>query len=252
MCIKSINTKIRYTKLVPKINHSEKISEKIFVDQLENWYTNKGYMTKREVNAGHGVADLVVTKLDKDQCKKRERNNQIKPLLKDKYFLALRYIPDIKDTKTPVDINYLIKRTGLSKNLLRYGILRELETNGYLLTLNKTTYKKINGWEPLSNEVVAVEAKLKDWKQGLLQAIRYNAFADYVYLAMPNLNNIDVERFKKFGIGLMLFHEGLGEPNIIIKAKKQRIISLDKRNLVLEYFWSKEIQYAECLANTSA
>lgn len=230
---------------------SNTTTEKVFVDQLEQWYINNGFLTKREVNAGHGIADLVVTKLDKNQCNKRLKHGQITPLLKDKYFQALKYIPDVETQKKPVDIEYLVHKTKLSKNFLKYDALRTLEEHKYIITINKTTYMKVNGWAPLAREVIAIEAKLKDWNQGVLQAIRYNSFADYIYLAIPNGDNVDRERLKKFGVGLLVINPDNQEPTVVLKAKKQNVISNSKRNYVLEHFWEHEFQEANCFESAS-
>lgn len=57
---------------------------------------------------------------------------------------------------------------------------------------------------------VAVEAKISDWKNGLIQAQRYRLFSDYSYLALPeeNIRFVDMEKVKEFGIGLLAVKEG--------------------------------------------
>ena len=52
---------------------------------------------------------------------------------------------------------------------------------------------------------VAVEAKLSDWKNGLVQAQRYLLFSDYSYLALPekNIKFVDIGLLKEVGIGLL-------------------------------------------------
>ena len=52
---------------------------------------------------------------------------------------------------------------------------------------------------------ISIEAKLKDWKGGLLQAQRYLIFSDYSYLAIPEdkIQNVDTALFYEYGIGLL-------------------------------------------------
>lgn len=52
---------------------------------------------------------------------------------------------------------------------------------------------------------VAVEAKISDWKNGLIQAQRYLLFSDYSYLALPerNIEFVDKDLLKESGIGLL-------------------------------------------------
>ena len=67
---------------------------------------------------------------------------------------------------------------------------------------------------------IAVEAKISDWKNGLLQAQRYLLFSDYSYLALPekNIRLVDIELLKKAGIGLLSIRDG--ELEEIMDAQK--------------------------------
>lgn len=59
--------------------------------------------------------------------------------------------------------------------------------------------------------IVSIELKLKNWKQGLIQAFRYKNFSNDVYLIIDNkyiysaLNQIS--DFKKYNVGLASFDE---------------------------------------------
>lgn len=52
---------------------------------------------------------------------------------------------------------------------------------------------------------ISIEAKLKDWKSGILQAERYLMFSDYSYLALPKdkIKNVNLNYLNKTGIGLL-------------------------------------------------
>lgn len=69
---------------------------------------------------------------------------------------------------------------------------------------------------------VAVEAKISDWKNGLVQAQRYLLFSDYSYLALPekNIKLVDTNLLKEVGIGLLSIKDG--ELEEIIVAQKSR------------------------------
>ncbi len=56
---------------------------------------------------------------------------------------------------------------------------------------------------------IAIEVKVKDWKQGLYQAWRYNAFAEKSYLALyrKHAKNVDLELFRQYNVGLIIFDE---------------------------------------------
>lgn len=57
-----------------------------------------------------------------------------------------------------------------------------------------------------TNEIISIEAKLKNWKRALRQAYRYKSFSEESYVFMDEsyigspLKNID--EFKKYNIGL--------------------------------------------------
>lgn len=67
---------------------------------------------------------------------------------------------------------------------------------------------------------VAVEAKISDWKNGLIQAQRYLLFSDYSYLVMPekNIKLVDIALVEESGIGLLCVKEG--EMEEVFPAKK--------------------------------
>lgn len=67
---------------------------------------------------------------------------------------------------------------------------------------------------------VAVEAKISDWRNGLVQAQRYRLFSDYSYLALPeeNIKLVDMDKVKESGIGLLAVKEGSLEE--IVAAQK--------------------------------
>lgn len=69
---------------------------------------------------------------------------------------------------------------------------------------------------------VAVEAKISDWKNGLVQAQRYLLFSDYSYLALPekNIKLVDFDSLKAVGIGLLSVKEG--EVEEVLPAQKSR------------------------------
>lgn len=67
---------------------------------------------------------------------------------------------------------------------------------------------------------IAVEAKISDWKNGLVQAQRYLLFSDYSYLALPerNIKLVDTNLLKDVGIGLL----AIGDDDLkeVIAAQK--------------------------------
>lgn len=87
--------------------------------------------------------------------------------------------------------------------------LRFLTNHGYLKKINKNKFKKIVETDSLSpiHKVIAIEVKLNDHKGGLVQARRYQYFADESYLAILKEaeKNINMDEFNRHNIGLILF-----------------------------------------------
>lgn len=217
------------------------MNEKAFVTMLQSKFSSEGFLTKTEIGVGYGIADLVLVQFNDDNCAIRKHNKQYQPLLKELYFRTLKYIPDFNNGSKPIELNRLIEKTKLSKALLKYQVLRELEKNAFIVQKYTNCYFKINGWVPIAKRVIAVEAKIKDWRRGFYQANRYKSFADKVYLAVPPQIShlVDSELLKKHNVGLLVFDPQKSIKKEKIRARLSRPVFEDKRNLVSEFFWSR-------------
>lgn len=192
---------------------------------------------------GHGIADLVLirgSRINQRHVELRKSYRQLSPLLKEEYFRTLNVIPD-QPGKASLDL--IVKKTHLSKPYLKYSILRTLEKKGYIKSNGENHYFKINGWVPLTSELIAVEAKLKDWKRGLIQANRYKIFANKVYLAIPSSHAhlVDRKMLRKHGIGLITLDIVSGKKNIPLRASHNIPANLPRSNFAVEHFWGKQI-----------
>ena len=222
------------------------MTEKTFVKQLEKNFNTEGFLTKKELNIGYGVADLVLVKKDKfntKHCKLRKNYNQFTRLLKEDYFKIFKHLPNEDSGHAPVNLDYLIEKTHLSKSFLKYNILRTLEQKGYIKKENGHFYFKINGWMPIAKEVIAVEAKMRNWKRGFVQANRYRVFADRVYLALPIevVHLVDKRLLKKHNVGLIVFDAQLNRKKIALLSRRAEPLSESKKNLAMEFFWGRQI-----------
>lgn len=222
------------------------MTEKTFVKQLENIFISEGFLTKKEVGVGYGVADLVLIRRDKfntKNCRIRKDYKQLSRLLKEDYFKIFKHLPDKDSGQAPVDLAYLIEKTHLSKSFLKYNILRTLEKNGYIKKEDGDFYFKINGWMPIAKEIIAIEAKMRDWRRGFVQANRYRAFADRVYLALPVeiAHLVDKRLLKKHNVGLITFDLMSNEKKISLPSKKTEPFNKYKYNLAMEFFWGHRL-----------
>jgi hypothetical protein len=218
------------------------MNENTFVAQLEALLKKEGFLTRRELGVGYGVADLVIvkkTKLDSAHCRIRTNHKQFTSLLKEDYFKILKALPDEKHISKAVDFNYIVEKTGITKSHLKYQLIRKLIAEGYIKTTDNQMYFKVDGWLPIAKEVIAIEAKLKDWKRGALQANRYKAFANKVFLAIPKetAHLVDKEFLRKHNIGLISMDTDKNTKRILINSQSTKPLDEYKFNYATEYFW---------------
>jgi len=221
------------------------MTEKSFVHKLKKLLEKDGYFVKPELGVGFGVADLVLIKnnqFNKNHCLLRKQHSQKFKLLNEDYFRVLQCLPD-QEKNTLVHFDEILNKSKLSKSLLKYKILKDLEDKKYIKCVHKNYYFKVNGWLPIAKEVVAIEAKIKDWKRGVYQANRYKAFADKVYLAIPKETEhlVDKSILAKYGVGLIVLDNKKVEKMIKISAPKNVASNENKKNYAMEHFWDSSI-----------
>jgi len=220
------------------------LTEKIFVDKLEEKFFSEGFLTTREVDVGYGIADLVLINkknVYKEKVIKRRKYNQNKKLLHQKYFEILEYLPDLnlKINKKTIEVDNLQNKISISKTYLKYHFLKYLEENNFIIKDKNNYYFKLNGWIPLAKNTIAIEAKLKSWKRGFFQANRYKAFAYKSYLAIPfEISHlVDKDLFKKHNIGLILFNVFNNKKEIMLEPRNQKPTNIYMANMAIEFFW---------------
>lgn len=91
------------------------------------------------------------------------------------------------------------------------------------------------------NEIISIEAKLKNWKRALIQAYKYRSFSKKSYVFM-DIDYIDVplrniDEFKKYNIGL----GGVSNKGIHIyhEPEERTPFSAELYNKALEVFKNK-------------
>ncbi|WKZ24037.1 MAG: hypothetical protein QY312_00285 [Candidatus Dojkabacteria bacterium] len=196
-----------------------------------------GYITKTEVDSGYGVADIVGLKINYKRIRKRENYMQVNELESENYFKVLELITE--NRKKPSSFEDIINYVGLSKGYLKSRIIKQLIKGHFIKEIDKHFYIKVNGWAPLSNNIIAIESKLSDWKRGLVQASRYKTFANRVYLALPSnkIHLVPINELIKSNTGLITLKHGTIQFIHRPLKQKDEIIS-SKQNYVCEYFWN--------------
>lgn len=155
-----------------------------------------------EFSAGYGIADLVFAPefLFRKSLTKRAPLTNFTTI---QIFLSL-------ETKRTYHFKELCRIFPDLGNLEIKKQIRILTNNQYLEKVDSNLYRKVfNGEEDMNpiKKVVAIEVKLNDHKNGLIQARRYQYFADESYLAILKEaeKNINLAEFNKYNIGLILF-----------------------------------------------
>jgi len=164
----------------------------------------------KEFAGGYGIADLAFAR---NFLTSENRVNRV-PI--NNYFALKSYLS--LSSNSPFSIDDVMRFSGTSK-FISLKIINTLLNNDYIYKDNKFYLKKEITFNNPIKKLVAIEVKLKDWRQGIMQARRYKSFTNECYLAILSNyeKNIDYSYLEKFGIGLILFNSKTG--NIWIKRK---------------------------------
>ncbi|RLG59913.1 hypothetical protein DRN86_03505 [Candidatus Geothermarchaeota archaeon] len=121
--------------------------------------------------------------------------------------------------------------------------MREIELYQALIRLfNKMGYRKFIKEAPIFSTIpglqnkrvdilfingrkkCAVEVKIRNWHQALLQAYFNSYFFHESYVAIPAkvIKNVDIELFKAYSIGLISVSPKSQKANIILKGRERR------------------------------
>lgn len=150
----------------------------------------------REFDGVDGVADLILF----DLYKNFESNllGEVSP----RWAYALRAIPYRKNFTTD-DFSFA---TGLSKQTATNALMKFVSLGYCKKGLKTQSWIKIKQPRLLVKKIFAIEAKLKDWRKALSQAIRYRDYAHQSWVLLDEfsakaaIKNIDA--FTEINIGL--------------------------------------------------
>ena len=178
----------------------------------------------RELQNGKNIADVVYSK-------ELQRDFAIFDEYIDSYYYFNEIIINKKKNIDELDIQ--------NKELLKKfkKFLKKLEKAGYI-TIKNNRIHVIKKVDIASKNVVAIEAKLSDWKSGLNQALAYKQYSDYVYVAIDECcyKKIDVKLFENNNVGLILV--GKGHIKKILNPKKEKEFNDDIKYYMVDKFLS--------------
>ena len=176
----------------------------------------------RELQNGKNIADIVYSKeLKRDFA------------IFDEYIESYYYFNEIIQNKKKTIEELNIKNKDLLRKFKKF--LKKLKKAGYI-TLNNNKIHVIKKVDIASKNVVAIEAKLSDWKSGLNQALAYKQYSDYVYVAIDEYyyKKVDIELFEKNNVGLILV--GKGHIKKVLIPKKEKDFEVDIKYYMIDKF----------------
>jgi hypothetical protein len=128
---------------------------------------------------GRGVADLVVLDVDRVNLDER-RERKLPPARRAGEAAVLEAV--VAHAGEPLDV--ITAQVGMTRSHTR-RLLTQLADVGLVEIMDGTARATWTA-APIASRVIAVEAKLTDWRGGAIQAMRYLDFANEAYLAMPS------------------------------------------------------------------
>ena len=160
----------------------------VLVDNLSKVF-NTEYITT-EFSTGNGVADLVFT----------TEMNEEKLFLNDYGMMSLFVNLFQQNRKLNSELLYqnCIDKARLKK------LLNHLEGDDFIC-FDGHEIIRTRKYKSHTQNLFSVEAKLKDWKSGFYQALRYKFFSHKSYLAYPKqyVHRVDIDLLKENNIGLI-------------------------------------------------
>jgi hypothetical protein len=175
-----------------------------------------------EFSAGTGIADIVLCSYDPAVVKNKKRKPLTDRRVLEAYLLLLKFSEGLS-------IKNIHTQLGYSQKELKERILPDLYNSG-LIGMDNDSYQITN---LLNSEgfgkVIAVEAKVRDWRSGFRQAMRYQEFADESYLAVyekyinPCLGFM--KAFQAAGIGLI----GVSDEGLKVHIQASNISQYNKQ-----------------------
>lgn len=180
--------------------NSFKSLSKRFLSDVFNSKTSRTFLLQ-EFDSLNGVADLVLgTYLPRTITKSARCPidvNWVTPL-------ASLSIGDSISVEEFVSV-YAVAKNTASK------VLRDYTKAGFLLPIDKKAYRVIKSYVPILDNVISIEAKLKNWQRALQQAYRYKRFSNFTFVLLEEkhsssaVKNLDL--FEKMGVGLITMQD---------------------------------------------
>lgn len=160
-------------------------TENEMVGPATDWLRSLNMLVKNEFATPWGVCDLVGCRLNEASVATRlaqQQRSSIGPELRVSLLLKM---PD-------QDAGRGISFTGLARGYRPYVApdriaweVEKLVEKHFAVRTRTGSYKKVNGWIPLHDRLVAIELKLSRVSEALEQAVANREFADESFVGLP-------------------------------------------------------------------
>ena len=152
-----------------------------------------------EVPSYAGIPDLVALHWDSSAFERRSAFGYVRDLT--------QLVAWINLSRRAMSVKELSGITHVSTRHLKARVLPDLADRGFVSTSGGETWGAKMAYESPASHVVTFEAKLRDWRKGLGQAIRHANSADAAWLALP-ASAVEVavrhsDQFRIHGVGVM-------------------------------------------------
>lgn len=180
------------------------------------------YNIELEVDAGVGVADLVLAKRAPRSTKELRALGSVSPRLA---VLLSHEVGDSIKSRHELAANLGTSEETAQRVIAKLSIAGVAKQSRNALGLHTIR-------TPPFESLIAVEAKIRDWQRVLIQAYRNLQFADESWVVLDHASVrpaiAQIERFKLAGVGLASMNRG-GELIVHHEATRQGPMSLGKR-----------------------
>ena len=201
-------------RMTEELKFLDKFLESGYFDNLENDKFNLTFIQEPFTQVGY--ADLVCIRWDNEiKDKWVTSRNELVPN-------DIKILHHLYNCRIYKEVDDIVRELGFSYKKVNETLLRLSDAD--LLISNKTRKVKIRPIKEIFfvNEIIAIEAKLKNWKIALNQSVNNVSFASKSFSLFPDkaINYNLLENYKKTDVGVLSFNKKCRE---VVKPKKQKI-----------------------------
>jgi hypothetical protein len=215
-------------------------AEREMYEPLEQHFRKSGLLVLREVTTAQGRVDVVAARIDWAAARARQQEATFTSLTTAPLARAYLRLP----ARGSINLDAWASTMGILAATAT-ALARELAAIG-LLVRDGRQIARSRPLPRVTTEIVCCEAKLDDWRRGLLQAYGHRFYADRAYLAVASLRrsvlNLDLLAKRRVGLlrvdGALVLHE--------MRAPRRRPAPSVGRLLLEERFWAEAILPVLC------